>query len=409
MKRKEQGEKRKAAGIASLLFPLLFSLCSFLSSGTANAADLPPSPAVGAAAWLLMDHDSGRVLAEHNADKPLPPASLTKLMVAYVVFEKLRAGGVQAGDPVRISARAWNANGARLFLRPETVVALETLLKGMIVRSANDAAIALAEHLGGSEAAFVAAMNDKARQLGLAHTRFANVTGFDSRDGGGRAASGTAAEDREGHVSTARDLTRLASRLINDFPDYYRWFALREFTWQDIRQYNRNALLWRDDGVDGVKTGQTKAAGWCLIASAQRNRMRLIATVLGAQDDNGRFDAGQKLLEHGFRRYETRLLYAADVPATRVRVWLGDDSELPLGVGRNLYLTLPRGDHEKLRARLTVPDMQTAPIGRGQPVGKLVLELDRKPYAEYPLVALKEIRAGNALQRGWDKLRLWLQ
>ncbi len=408
MKRKEERDKSKISVPGhAIVFSLLLALCAFLWPSSGHSAEAPPT--FNAQAWLLVDHDSGRVLAEHNADKPLPPASLTKLMVAYVVFEKLRAGGVQAGDPVRISARAWNTNGARLFLRPETVVPLETLLKGMIVRSANDAAIALAEHLDGSEEKFVAAMNDKARQLGLAHTRFTNVTGLDSRDGGGRAASGTAAEDREGHLSTARDLTRLASRLINDFPDYYRWFALREFTWQDIRQYNRNALLWRDDGVDGVKTGQTKTAGWCLIASAQRNRMRLIATVLGARDDNGRFDAGHKLLEHGFRRYETRLLYAADVPATRVRVWLGDDSELPLGVGRNLYLTLPRGDHEKLRARLTVPDMQTAPVGRGQPVGKLVLELDQKPYAEYPLVALKEIRTGNALQRGWDKLRLWLQ
>ena len=407
MKRKEKRAKRKAAGIASLFFPFLFYLCSFLSSDTANAVEAPPT--FNAQAWLLMDHDSGQVLAEHNADKPLAPASLTKLMVAYLVFEQLRANKIKPEEPVRVSARAGATNGARLFLRPQTEVPLETLLKGMIVRSANDATIALAEHLGGNddsrdgggraasgtaaEEKFVAAMNDKARQLGLAHTHFTNVTGL----------------DHEGHVSTARDLTRLASQLVRDFPDYYRWFALREFTWQDIRQHNRNALLWRDGNVDGIKTGQTKAAGWCLIASAQRNRMRLIATVLGAKDDNGRFDAGHKLLEHGFRRYETRLLYAADVPATRVRVWLGDDSELPLGVSRNLYLTLPRGDHEKLRARLTVQDMQTAPIRRGQPVGKLVLELDQKPYAEYPLVALKEIREGNMLQRGWDKLRLWLQ
>ena len=363
----------------------------FSAGIVAHAVETPP--AFNAQAWLLMDHDSGQVLAEHNADKPLAPASLTKLMVAYLVFEQLRADKLKPEEPVRVSARAAATNGARLFLRPETTVALETLLKGMIVRSANDATIALAEHLAGDESAFTTSMNDKARQLGLAHTRFANATGL----------------DREGHVSTARDLTRLASQLVRDFPDYYRWFALREFTWQDIRQHNRNALLWRDGDVDGIKTGQTKAAGWCLIASAQRNRMRLIATVLGARDDNGRFDAGHKLLEHGFRRYETRLLYAADVPATRVRVWLGDDSELPLGVGHNLYLTLPRGDHEKLRARLTVSDMQTAPIRRGQPVGKLVLELDQKPYAEYPLVALKEIREGNMLQRGWDKLRLWLQ
>ncbi len=357
----------------------------------AHAVDVPP--AFNAQAWLLIDHDSGRVLAEHNADKPLAPASLTKLMVAYLVFEQLRAGKLKSEETVRVSARAAATNGARLFLRSQTTVALETLLQGMIVRSANDATIALAEHLGNSENKFVAVMNDKARQLGLTHTRFTNVTGL----------------DHEGHVSTARDLTRLASQLVRDFPEYYRRFALREFTWQDIRQHNRNALLWRDDSVDGIKTGQTKAAGWCLIASAQRNRMRLIATVLGAKDDHGRFDAGHKLLEHGFRRYETRLLYAADVPATRIRVWLGDDSELPLGVGHNLYLTLPRGDHEKLRARLTVSDMQTAPVRRGQPVGKLALELDQKPYAEYPLVALKEIREGNMLQRGWDKLRLWLQ
>ncbi len=358
---------------------------------SAHAVEAPP-PVLNAQAWLLMDHDSGRVLAEHNADKPLAPASLTKLMVAYLAFEQLREGKLKPDETARVSERAWSTNGARLFLRPGTTVPIETLLKGMIVRSANDATIALAEHLGGNESAFIAAMNAKARALGLMHTRFANVTGL----------------DREGHVSTARDLTRLANQLVRDFPDYYRWFALREFAWQEIRQYNRNALLWRDATVDGVKTGQTKAAGWCLIASAQRNHMRLIATVLGAKDDNGRFDAGHKLLEHGFRHYETRLLYATDVPAIQVRVWLGDDSQLPLGVSQNLYLTLARGDHEKLRARLTVPDMQTAPIRRGQAVGKLVLELDRQPYAEYPLVALKEIREGNMLQRGWDKLRLWL-
>lgn len=392
MKRKEKRDKSKVLvpGRATV-FSFLFALCSFLWPSSGHPTEAPP--ALDARAWLLMDHDSGQVLAEHDADRALAPASLTKLMVAYLVFEQLRANKLKPEEPVRVSAHAAATNGARLFLRPQTTVALETLLKGMIVRSANDATIALAEHLAGDENAFTTSMNDKARQLGLAHTRFINVTGL----------------DYEGHVSTARDLTRLASQLVRDFPDYYRWFALREFTWQDIRQYNRNALLWRDDGVDGVKTGQTKAAGWCLIASAQRNRMRLIATVLGARDDNGRFDAGHKLLEYGFRRYETRLLYAAGVPAIRARVWLGDDSELPLGVGRNLYLTLPRGDHEKLRARLAAPDGLTAPIRCGQPVGKLVLELDRKPHTEYPLVALKEVRAGNVLQRGWDKLRLWLQ
>lgn len=368
------------------LFGLLLAL-----GPLARAADAPP--AVGAAAWLLVDHDSGTVLAEHNADTARAPASLTKLMVAYLAFERLRDGKLKLDEPVRVSERAWVTNGARLFLRPGTAITAEELLKGMIVRSANDATIALAEHIGGGTEKFVALMNEKARALGLTHTHFANVTGL----------------DREGHVSTARDLSLLAGRLLRDFPERYTWFALKEFAWGDVRQYNRNALLWRGDAVDGMKTGQTKAAGWCVIASAKRGAMRLTATVLGAKDDAARFDAARQLLDWGFRRFETRLLYAAEVPATKVRVWLGDESALPLGVPQNLYLTLPRGQHERLRAHLTVHDRQTAPIARGQKIGALTLELDGKPYAEYPLVAMKEIRPGNALQRAWDELRLWLQ
>src|SRR3989344_5691095 len=228
-----------------MIRPLARSVGIFLFSAgiAAHAVDAPPT--FNAQAWLLMDHDSGRVLAEHNAANPLAPASLTKLMVAYLVFEQLRAGKLKAEETVRVGAHAAATNGARLFLRPQTTVALETLLKGMIVRSTNDATIALAEHLGGDESAFTTSMNDKARQLGLTNTRFTNVTGL----------------DREWHISTARDLTRLASQLVRDFPEDYRWFALREFTWQDIRQHNRNALLWRDGDVDGLKTGQTKAAG----------------------------------------------------------------------------------------------------------------------------------------------------
>jgi D-alanyl-D-alanine carboxypeptidase (penicillin-binding protein 5/6) len=409
MKRKETREKRQEARIFLPLLSFLFSLSSFLPLGAAGAADSAPPPVVAAQAWLLVDHDSGAVLAEHNADSPRAPASLTKLMVAYLAFERLRDGKLGLDEPVRVSEHAWAVNGARLFLRPGTTITVEELLKGMIVRSANDATLALAERLGGDEKRFVALMNEKARALGLTRTRFANVTGLDSRDGGGRAASGTAAEDREGHVSTARDLARLAGRLMRDFPERYAWFALKEFAWGDIRQYNRNALLWRDDAVDGVKTGQTKAAGWCVIASAKRGPMRLTATVLGARDDAARFDAAQRLLDWGFRRFETRLLYAAEVPATKVRVWLGDDSVLPLGVAQNLYLTLPRGEHDRLRVRLTVRDRIVAPVARGQKVGTLTLELDGKPYAEQPLVAMQDIHTGNALQRAWDELRLWLQ
>lgn len=393
MKREETRKKRKEARIFLPLLPFLFSLSSFLPLGAAGAAEPSPPPVVAAQAWLLIDHDSGAVLAEHNADVARAPASLTKLMVAYLAFERLHDGRLRLDDRVRVSERAWATNGARLFLRPDTTITVEELLKGMIVRSANDATLALAEHLGGSVEKFIALMNEKARVLGLTHTRFANVTGL----------------DRDGHFSTARDLTLLAGRLARDFPERYAWFALKEFTWGDVRQYNRNALLWRDAAVDGVKTGQTKAAGWCAIASAKRGPMRLTATVLGAKDDGARFDAAQRLLDWGFRRFETRLLYAAAVPATKVRVWLGAESALPIGVAQDLYLTLPRGQHERLRARLTVRDRLTAPVVRGQKLGTLALELDGKPYAEHPLVALTDIRPGNALQRTWDELRLWLQ
>jgi len=418
------------AGLAGLF--LVWFACAAASA----------APAVGAAAWLVIDHDSGAVLAEHDADTTRPAASLVKLMVAYLAFERLRDGKLKLDEPVTVSERAWAAPGARLFLRPGSAVTVEQLLQGMIVRSANDATRALAEHLagnddsrdggrsgpswpsrgttpsleGGGNAApgdgrdaggratpgavagtaaendFVAAMNAAAKRLGLTNTRFADTIGLDVDS-----------------VSTARDLAQLTRRLIREFPEYYRWFGSKEFAWGDIRQYNRNTLLWRDATVDGVKTGQSRAAGWCAVAAAKRGPMRLIAVVLGARSDEARFDAAQQLLDSGFRRFETRLLYAPEVPAVRVRVWQGDDTALPVGVSEALYLTLPRGEHERLRARVTVGDMLVAPVARGQRVGTLTLELDGKNYAEYPLVALKEIKPGNFLRRAWDRFRLWLQ
>jgi D-alanyl-D-alanine carboxypeptidase (penicillin-binding protein 5/6) len=368
-------------------------LTLFASLAHAAPASSPPeAPSPAARAWLLVDHDSGEVLAEHRADERVAPASLTKLMTAYLLFERLRDGKLKLSDAVTIGERAAALNGSRLFLRAGSQATVEQLLQGMLVRSANDATLALVEHAAGSETEFVAEMNAKALQLGLASTRFVNGTGLDA----------------DGQLSTARDLTRLAGQLIRDFPkEYARWFAVKEFTFNDIKQHNRNALLWRDASVDGVKTGRTRAAGHCLIASARRGDMRLIATVLGAPADDGRFDGAQRLLEHGFRHFETRLLYAADSPATRVRVWMGSQSELPLGLGRNLYLTLPRGLHEKLRARLTVKDRQVAPIALGQHIGTLALDLGDKLYAEYPLVALTEVGAGNLLRQLSDRIELW--
>ncbi len=375
---------------------MLLALVPFSFPWPAFAAvvEVPPPPEVQAKAWLLMEHHSGQILAAHRAEKQHAPASLTKLMTAYLLFQELRAGRLGLDTRVPVSRHAWGMPGSRLFLRPGTQVATEDLIKGMIVLSANDATLALVEHVAGSEEAFVARMNETARRLGLEDTAFANSTGL----------------IRAGHHSSARDLGRLTSRLIRDFPEYYaRWFALREFTFQGIRQYNRNALLWRDPSVDGVKTGLTREAGHCLIASAEREGQRLIAVVLGARDEQTRLHAGQQLLEYGFRYFETRLLYAARTPAARVRVWMGEESELPLGVGRDVYLTLPRGAHARLRARLTVREMLYAPVRAGQRMGTLVLDLDQKPLAQYPLVALEEIGTGNLLQRALDRIELWWQ
>jgi D-alanyl-D-alanine carboxypeptidase (penicillin-binding protein 5/6) len=236
-------------------------------------------------------------------------------------------------------------------------------------------------------------MNDKARDLGLTQTVFQNATGL----------------DQAGHRSTARDLAQLARRLLQDFPEQYRRFATREFTFNELKQYNRNALLWRDATVDGIKTGHTPDAGFCLIASATRQHMRLIATVLGASDEAGRVDASQRLLEFGFRYFETRLLYAAYTPTTKVRVWMGEASQLPLGVAQPLYVTLPRGRYERLQSHFRVNEMLTAPIQAGQRLGTLVLDLDEAPLAEFPLVALRTVDTGNILQRTLDRLQLWVQ
>lgn len=370
---------------------LVFGL--FCSHAIAATPSSTPVPDIAAKSWVLMDHDSGRLLVEKNPDTPVPPASLTKLMTAYVLFGKIKNGKLRPDDTVHISKKASMAKGARLFLRPGTKARVDELLQGMIVLSANDAAIALAEQASGSEAGFVAEMNDAANSLSLTLSRFENVTGH----------------DQQRHAASGRDLAHLASAMIRDFPEQYRLFAVKEFTYLGITQYNHNALLWRDRSIDGVKTGQTRKAGYCILASSVRDGMRLIAVVLGAQSETARFEAAQKLLDHGYRYFETRLIQSADIPAVRVRVWLGDEPTVPIGVAQNLYLTLPRGWHDKLQARLILKETPYAPVRAGETVGTLALELNQEPYAEYPLVALKEIKKGNLFQRAIDKFQLWLK
>ena len=372
---------------AILRLCLLFSA---LLPWSASALEAPPK--LPAHAWLLVDYATGDILVAHNADRRLPPASLTKLMTAYLVFEQLRAGTIHLADSVTISEHAASTRGARVRLKPGAQVSAEDLIKSMLVRSANNATVALAEHVAGSEPAFVEQMNGRARVWGLEGTSFVNSTGL----------------DRPGHLSTAQDLSRIAAALIRDFPEYYAWFSLRDFTFNDRPLHNSNGLLWRDDAVDGMKTGYTRHAGWCLIASANRQQTRFIATVLGAPSNRARVNASERLLEYGFRNFETHLLYPANRPAAEARVWLGESSVVPLGVTQNLYLTLPRGVYPRLHTQLEINESLYAPVRYGQRLGMLMLRLDDNLYGEYPLVALKEVRPGGLVERTIDSLQLWL-
>ena len=347
-----------------------------------------------------MDAYSGRVLSEHNADKQLPPASLTKLMTFYVLFTQLKKGEFKLSDSVVISDQAWRVNGARMFIRAGTTVKAETLLRGSIVHSANDATIALAEHATGSVPTFVEKMNEYAKIFGLENTHFVNATGL----------------HRNNHYSSARDLSIIAARLVKQHPKLYKKFAIRTFRYKNITHYNHNALLWqklRTPGgrinADGIKTGSTRSAGRCITASAKLEQMRLIVTILGTKNETQRTTYAKTLLQYGFKYYETRLLYAANTPATRVRVWMGNNTELPLGMDKDIYVTLPRGKFDKLQARLTVKDLQVAPILKKQKVGHLVLEYGGQKIAEHPLLALKRIDRGNMVQRTFDKVRLWFE
>lgn len=373
----------------SLCFPVVFLL---LSPATFAEPIMPPQPA--AQAWLLADYHSGRVLAEHHADQRREPASLTKLMTAYVLFKQLQTQKLDLDAKASVSAQAWGMPGTRMYTRLNDRVRVEDLIMGMIVQSANDATMALMEHAAGSQANFVQWMNTEAVRLGMNATHFTNGTGLIQAN----------------HYSSARDLHQLTVALIRDFPEYYqRWYGLKEFSYASLTQYNRNTLLSRVPGADGVKTGHTRNAGFCLVGSAVRANMRLVVTVLGAADEAARGDAGAALLEFGFREYETRLLYQAQMPAINVHVWMGHLDTLPAGLGQDIYLTLARGDFRKLQANIVVDRAPTAPIKQGDVLGRVTLTLDSKPIGNYALLALRNVDQGNVVQRALDQVRMWLQ
>jgi D-alanyl-D-alanine carboxypeptidase (penicillin-binding protein 5/6) len=371
-------------------------LCGALSlaaaAGTAQQVSLavPSAPALEAKAWLLVDFHSGQALASHNAAERVEPASLTKLMTAYLTFAALRNQTLQPGQTVPVSERAGRAGGSRMFIEPRKPVTVDELIRGMIVQSGNDACIALAEAIAGSEEAFVEMMNKQARQLGLAGTSFANSTGL----------------PHPRHYSTARDLATLAMAIMRDFPEFYPLYSTREFRYNGISQANRNRLLWMDPTVDGVKTGLTENAGHCLIASARRGERRLVSVVLGARSDAARAVESQKLLNYGFQAYDTVRLYEKSQMVATLQVWKGSANNVKAGFMDALYLSLPKGQAERLRASMESLQPLVAPIAPGQRVGTMKLVIDGKPLRELPVVALESVPIAGIFGRGWDALRL---
>ncbi len=372
------------------IFVFLFS---FFFAALVQAQILPQAPTVAAKSWLLLDYSTGQALASYNPDERVEPASLTKLMTAYVVLASLKEGKLKPAQTVPVSERAWKTQGSRMFIEPNRPVTVDELLRGMIVQSGNDACVALAEAVAGSEEAFAQLMNREALRLGLKNTRFTNATGLSDPQ----------------HYSTARDLGALAAALIRDFPEHYPLYALRDYSYNRITQANRNRLLWLDPAVDGVKTGHTENAGYCLIASAKRGPRRLLSVVMGTASDGMRTQESQKLLNFGFQFFDAVTLYAKDQAVSQLRVWKGAQNIVKAGFLDDFTLSLPKGMAEKLKANLVSQQPLMAPVHKGQRVATLKLTLDGKPYGEYPVVALETVPVAGMIGRAWDTLRLWFE
>nr|WP_223296793.1 D-alanyl-D-alanine carboxypeptidase family protein [Thiorhodovibrio frisius] len=359
----------------------------------ADAPVVPEPPQLEAGGYVLMDFASGKVLVELNADERLAPASLTKIMTAYVVFGELAAGHLALTDDVLISEKAWRTGGSKMFVEVGKRVGVEDLLQGMIVQSGNDASVALAEHIAGSESAFADMMNAAAARLGMTGSHFTNAPGLPDPL----------------HYSTPRDIAILARAMIRDFPDYYGWYSQEEFTYNDIRQYNRNTLLRQDPSVDGVKTGHTEEAGYCLVASAKRDAQRMISVVMKTGSTKARARDSLALLNYGFRFYETIELFPANKPVENLRVWKGETKTLPVGPATDLSISIPRGSYENVVTRLEAAADITAPIGQGERVGDIVVSLNDEELQRVPLVALETIPLGGLLRRATDIVLLWFQ
>ena len=372
---------------------LLVSLClAGQAAAQSQPMPIPAAPALGAESYILMDFHSGEILAEKNTDLRRDPASLTKIMTAFVVFSELKAGNLGLDDAVQVSEKAWRAPGSRMFIEVGDRISVENLLRGMIIQSGNDASVALAEHIAGSEATFAALMNQYAAELGMTNTHYTNAAGLPDPD----------------HYASAEDTARLVRALIARFPEYYDFYSERAFTWNDIEQFNRNRMLWQDSSVDGVKTGYTESAGYCLATSANREGMRLISVVMGAGSPESRVQQSKALLNYGYRFFETHRLYAADEAIDTPRIWKGRVDNLPVGVSEDVYVTVPVRAYERLDARMTLAEQVEAPVQLGEPVGELEVSLDGEPLTQRDIVALEAVPEAGIIGRTIDSLLLWM-
>ena len=373
--------------------PFLYAVVVLLLSTVVSAQQVPVLPPIAAKAYVLADYNSGQLLVSHNPQQRIEPASLTKLMTAYVTFNALRQKTLKREQTVPVSVRASKSEGSRMFIEPNKPVTVDELLKGMIVQSGNDACVALAEAVAGSEQIFVQIMNREAQRLGMKNTNFVNTTGLPHPQ----------------HYTTAYDLSLLASAIVRDYPDYYPLYAIKEYRYNNITQANRNRLLWLDPTVDGMKTGYTDSAGYCLITSARRGPRRLISVVLGTSSESVRATESQKLLNYGFQFYDTVKLYDRNQAVSSVKIWKGSANQVKAGFQHDLFLSVPKGHGEKLKATIETQQPLLAPIAHGQHIGVLRVELDGKPYGEFPVVALEEVPVAGIFGRGWDSLRLLLK
>ena len=379
--------------LRKIQFAAVAVLVLVVSVASAQNMPIPAPPIIGAKSYLLLDAQTGHELAALEPDQRLAPASLTKLMTAYVVFKALSQDQIRLEDEVTISEKAWRTGGSRMFVEVGKRVSIRDLLLGMIVQSGNDASVALAEHIAGSEGVFAEMMNQSAASIGMLSSNFRNATGLPDEE----------------HYSTARDLATLARAIIQEFPEYYKWYSVREYTWNEITQPNRNRLLWRDDSVDGMKTGHTDDAGYCLVSSAARDDMRVVAVVLGTSSDKSRIDGSQALINYAFRFFETRLLYPANEEITQVRVWKSAHEYTPLGVMDDVYITIPRGSYDSLEMVRNIPATLSAPVAQGQPIADISVTLNGKEVLSDKLRALEDNPRGSFWQRTRDSVSLWFE